>query len=87
MLFKTSLLFHFASIIKFQRGSSHRAWSGQEHPPLEARVHITHPTVMLHCEGGVTEDCSPLVQLEPCPPAGPQLCQWLPVHTFSVSVP
>ncbi|XP_050730707.1 phosphatidylinositol-glycan biosynthesis class X protein-like [Eriocheir sinensis] len=63
----------------------HRAWSGQEHPPLEARVHITHPTVMVHCEGGVTEDCSPLVQLEPCPPAGPQLCQWLPVHTFSTS--
>lgn len=63
----------------------HRAWSGQNHPSLEAHVHIPHPAVLLHCEAGVSDACSLLVHLEPCPPAGPQLCQWLPVHTFSTS--
>ncbi|MPC37884.1 Phosphatidylinositol-glycan biosynthesis class X protein [Portunus trituberculatus] len=63
----------------------HRAWSGQNQPSLEAHVHIPHPAVLLHCDAGVSDACSPLVHLEPCPPAGPQLCQWLPVHTFSTS--
>lgn len=63
----------------------HRAWSGHNYPSLEAAVHIPHPEVLVQCEADVSDACSPLLHLEPCPPAGPQLCQWLPVHTFSTS--
>ncbi|XP_027227398.2 phosphatidylinositol-glycan biosynthesis class X protein [Penaeus vannamei] len=62
----------------------HRARSGATYP-LEVPVRLQHPAVFLQCEEAGGEICRPLLQLEPCPPSGPELCEWLPVHTFSTT--
>ncbi|XP_042239664.1 phosphatidylinositol-glycan biosynthesis class X protein-like [Homarus americanus] len=62
----------------------HRARSGESYS-LEVPVRLQHPAVLVQCEDVGGDACRPLVQLEPCPPSGVQLCEWLPVNTFSTS--
>ncbi|KAK7077512.1 hypothetical protein SK128_027408 [Halocaridina rubra] len=62
----------------------HRARSGTSHP-LEVGVRLQHPAILLQCEDVGGDVCTPLAQLEPCPPSGYNQCEWLPVHTFSTS--
>ncbi|KAK3875516.1 hypothetical protein Pcinc_019614 [Petrolisthes cinctipes] len=63
----------------------HRARSGESYS-LEVEVKVPHPSIFLLCEDNAGGDtCSPLTQLEPCPPSGQQFCEFLPIHSFSTS--
>ena len=81
-----SLTFVILSKNLFSSFTCHfRARSGASYP-LEVGVRLPHPAILLQCDDVGGEPCRPLAQLEPCPPSGSNHCEWLPVHTFSVSI-
>lgn len=62
----------------------HRARSGMKYS-LSVPVVLEHPQVFLMCEDITSEDCKQRTQLEPCPPSGFNMCEYLPIHSFSTT--